>query len=105
MKIENINVEGYEYETYNENGNKVIKIGSADYYITGKQVYNITYDCIMYKDQIDSMDFFYYNVIPHGWETSIAKASVTVNMQKEFDGEKVWAYKARMDIVTQRNLK
>ncbi len=93
MKIENINVEGYEYETYNENGNKVIKIGSADYYITGKQVYNITYDCIMYEDQIDSMDFFYYNVIPHGWETSIAKASVTVNMQKEFDGEKVWAYK------------
>jgi len=93
MKIKNINVEGYEYETYNENGNKVIKIGSADSYITGKQVYRITYDCIMYEDKIDSMDFFYYNVIPHGWETSIDKVSVTVTMPKDFDGEKVWAYK------------
>ena len=93
MKIKNINVENYEYETYTENGNMVIRIGSPDYYITGPQVYKITYDCIMYEDRIDSMDFFYYNVIPQGWETSIDKASVTVTMPKEFDAGSVWVYR------------
>ena len=74
MKISDVKVAGYDYETDVENGNLVIKIGSPDYFINGPQVYQITYTCTLYEDAIESKDFFYYNVIPQGWETSIADA-------------------------------
>ena len=92
MKISDVKVAGYDYETDVENGNLVIKIGSPDYFINGPQVYQITYTCTLYEDAIESKDFFYYNVIPQGWETSIADASVTIRFPKDFDSEKVWVY-------------
>lgn len=92
MKIENVFVEGYEYEVDTENGNLVIRIGSADTLISGPQVYRITYDCILYEDLLDTMDFFYYNVIPQGWETAIPYAQAEVHMPEAFDAEKVFVY-------------
>ena len=80
MKVKDAFVSGYEYETYTDSGNLVLRIGSADYYINGPQSYVITYNCVFYEDEIESKDFIYYNVIPQGWETEIARAQVTVNM-------------------------
>lgn len=92
MKIKDIDVEGYEYETYTENGNCVIKIGSGNYTISGPQEYVITYTCVLYDDGMPEMDFFYYNVIPQGWETSIPTATVTINMPKEINPQHCYVY-------------
>lgn len=92
MKIQNVSVEGYEYHVDTENGNLVIRIGCADTLIRGPQVYRISYDCILYEDLLDTMDFFYYNVIPQGWETAIPRAQAEVHMPEAPDAGSVFVY-------------
>ena len=40
-RVGGIDVPGYDYETYSESGNKVIKIGSGRYVLTGEEPYDI----------------------------------------------------------------
>jgi uncharacterized membrane protein YgcG len=88
MKVENISVEGYEYQVYQENGNAVIQIGSPDYLVEGNQSYIITYRVRLYDDGISGYDSLYYNVIPNGWGTTIAASKIIIQMPKEFDSSK-----------------
>ena len=81
IKITDIDVENETYETYSENGNKVIQIGDADYTVSGNKTYKISYTVKNRDDGNDEYDEFYYNVLPHGWQTSIDKAFVTVNFE------------------------
>ncbi len=85
MKVENVSVEGYEYQVYEENGNVVIQIGSPNYLVEGDQNYVISYRVRLYDDGIDGYDSLYYNVIPNGWGTSIEASTIIINMPKEFD--------------------
>ncbi len=96
MKVSDIRLEeGSGIETYEENGNAVIKLGSSYETFTGTKIFRISYNCMLYSDEFDDMDLLYANLIPHGWETGIGSANVTVNMPKEFDGAAVSMYKGQ----------
>src|SRR5665648_1255161 len=88
MKVESVNVEGFEYQVYEENCNVVIQIGSPDSLVEGNQSYVITYNVRLYDDGIAGYDSFYYNAVPNDWGTSIAVSTITINMPKEFDPSK-----------------
>ena len=84
-KIKNVKCEGEEISTDTGYGQLMIRIGSADKLIRGAHKYKLEYDIVMYKDGIDYLDQFYWNVIPTYWETDIDFAGFTVNMPKAFD--------------------
>ena len=85
MKIKDVRVSGYEYSTYSEDGNRVIRIGSEDETVTGRQRYKINYRMEVYDDRNTDKDFLYIDLIPTGWETPIAEADITVKMPKRID--------------------
>lgn len=89
MKISDVQVEGYNFNTYKENGNLVIQIGSGDIYVEGPQEYRITYRCALYDDKNDAFDSLYWNILPNEWPTPIESSSMTVHMPKEFDPDMV----------------
>ena len=88
MKVDQVRVEGYELNTYTENGNLVMQIGSPDYYVDGSQTYVISYRVRLFDDGISQYDSLYYNVLPFGWGTSIDSAEIRIQMPKEFDQNK-----------------
>lgn len=93
MKVTDIRVaDGQAYETYQESGNAVIKIGSAYETFVGTKTYTIRYTCTLYGDPFDDMDIFFANVIPHYWATDIKAANVSVQMPKAFDQAAAWMY-------------
>lgn len=88
-KIKDISVEGYDFTTSNQSGNKVIIIGNENEYLTGTHTYVIKYTCIVNDDRIDKFDYFYWNFFPLDWETPINNGTVTVTMPKEFDAQRL----------------
>lgn len=88
-RISNIRVPDYEYETYTQNGNNVIKIGSGSYTLTGDNEYRVYYTLSMYDDENAEKDMMLINVIPTGWETDIAYAHGVVTLPKDTDLSKV----------------
>lgn len=84
-RITDIRVPGYEYETYSQNGNIVVKIGSGSYSLTGRNAYEIGYRISMYDDENTEKDMLLLNLIPTGWQTDIAKVSGKVTLPKETD--------------------
>ena len=91
-RISNIRVPGYEYETYTQNGNNVIKIGSGSFTLTGDNEYRVYYTLSMYDDENSEKDMMLINVIPTGWETDIAYAHGVVTLPKETDLSKVQVF-------------
>lgn len=83
--IENVDVPGYAFETYDENNNLCIKIGQADKNIFGRHKYEISYDFKIGQDGDQTQDLLYFNFLPSNWQSDIARASLTVNMPKSFD--------------------
>lgn len=83
MTIKRADADGWEYTTYTEDNNYVIRVGSEDETVTGQQRYTITYDVVIYEDRDPERDFFYFDVIPTDWETAIDKAYVTVKLPKK----------------------
>jgi hypothetical protein len=71
---------GYRFETFVENGNRVIQIGSGDYTITGRQIYVIQYKVRFYEDEWTEYDSIYYDFIPHDWTTPIESSSVQITL-------------------------
>jgi len=89
MKVDQVGVEGFDLQTYQENGNLVLQIGSGDYTVSGDQRYVVSYRVRLYDDGIDGYDSLYYNVIPFGWGTGIGSSTIQISMPKEFDTSKV----------------
>ncbi|MDD3186463.1 MAG: DUF2207 domain-containing protein [Anaerostipes sp.] len=94
-KIKNLEVQDFEYETENENGNKIVKIGDEDTRVSGKQTYRLSYKYKMYDDGVKDYDQFYLNVIPTGWETEIEKADVVIQMPKSFNKDKIEVFSGK----------
>ncbi len=90
--VKNIDVPGYDYDTYRENGNIVIQIGSGSYTLTGTNDYTIKYKISMYDDENTDMDMLLINVIPTGWQTDITEASGTITLPKAADLDKLEVY-------------
>ena len=92
MNVDNIHVEGYNYEYYTEDYNMVIQIGDGSVYVNGPQKYNISYDMTIYEDRDEKRDFFYLDVIPTGWETPIESAKVNIKFPKKIDKKDLEVY-------------
>ena len=98
IRIKGMDVEGYNYDTYTDNDNYVVQIGDADQYVYGKQRYEISYQVVIYEDEIKDFDYFYYNVIPmdsgngSGWDTAIDSSTISITMPKKFDKDALEVY-------------
>ena len=87
-KISDVKVND-EYNVSNENGNTVIKIGSADDYVSGIKEYVISYTYSLNKDTLKDADEFYFNIIGTEWDTSISGVAFNIKMPKNFDENKL----------------
>ncbi len=83
-KISNISVND-SYTTSNENGYKVLKIGSSDQTVSGEKTYTIKYNYNIGKDPLKDADELYFNLIGDEWDTSIENVTFTITMPKAFD--------------------
>lgn len=84
-RITNISVEDWKYTITSEDGKKIIKIGDANKFVSGTQIYSIAYEWDPGIDKITSMDDVYYNLIGVDWDTGIQGAHFTITMPKDFD--------------------
>ena len=85
-KVKDINVNN-EFEHYNENDNKFIKIGNDDTYLTGHYSYTINY---LYDYISDEYNEVYFNLIGNEWDTSISNITFSIKMPKDFDKSKLY---------------
>ncbi|HML36859.1 MAG TPA: DUF2207 domain-containing protein [Bacillota bacterium] len=85
MKISNVKVEGYNFDTYTENGNLVIRIGSEDLYVNGPQEYRISYRCTLYDDENEAFDSLYWNILSNGWPTPVESSRMIIHMPKKLN--------------------
>lgn len=95
IKITGISAGNDPYIIETENGNKVIRIGDEDEYVSGKKTYHISYDVQLYDDGVDQYDSLYYNFLPDSWETPVGSAGITVRMPKAFDESHLNVYYGR----------
>lgn len=87
-KISDIKVSD-NYSLSTENGYKVIKIGDANYTLTGQKNYEISYLYNLGRDTGKEYDELYFNLIGDEWDTSISNITFTITMPKEFDSSKL----------------
>lgn len=87
-KVTNVSVDD-NYTTGIDGTDYVIKIGSADKYVTGEQSYTIKYNYNIGEDTLQGADELYLNLIGNEWDTTISGMSFSVKMPKEFDAGKV----------------
>ena len=87
--IRNVEVSDPVANTFRENGNYVMQIGSADEWIIGAHYYTISYSYVLGRDTVDGLDELYYNLIGTGWDTYIDSVKFTITMPKEFDESKL----------------
>ncbi len=92
MKVDEVYVDGWNYEAYTEDGNMVVQIGDADETVIGPQVYKMSYEMIVHDDRDESRDFFYVDVIPTDWETPIEASSIIIKFPKDIDAENIKIY-------------
>ena len=92
QKISGIKVPEYDYESYNQSGYQVIKIGSGNYTLTGENPYDIFYRISMYEDENEEMDMLLLNLVPTDWETDIESSRCVINLPKEADLSKARIY-------------
>lgn len=88
VQISNISV-NTNYETYKDDDNLIIKIGSQDVNVIEKQNYVIKYNYSIGEDSIREYDEFYYNIVGSEWDTNITNISFNIKMPKKFDYNKV----------------
>ena len=81
-RIKDISVKNQDYEIYDEDSNRVIKIGSSGTALTGKHTYVIRYTIQCIADQDSSADYMYLDVLPTGWDTLMEHAKVTLTLPK-----------------------
>ena len=88
-KITDIQISGDKFTTYNESGNKVVKIGDPNRTLTGAKSYTICYSYNIGKDTGKNYDELYFNLIGNEWDTTISNISFTITMPKSFDKSKL----------------
>ncbi len=103
-QITNLSVNN-EYSTSREEGNYVIKIGSANKTFTGEQTYIIKYTYNLGKDTGKGYDELYYNIIGNEWDTVIGNVSFDITMPKDFDSSKLGFTRGLKGSVNSTNIK
>lgn len=79
--IENLRVvNGWDYSVSSEGSYKVIKIGSADKYVNGDQLYVIRYRVLNAINFFKNSSELYFNVIGDKWNTTIDSVNFSVHL-------------------------
>lgn len=73
----------WPYQTSTQGIYYRIKIGDANKYVTGQQVYNIKYEVKGAINYFTDHDELYWNVTGTGWTVPILKAQATVHLPQE----------------------
>lgn len=76
------NNSAYNYSTYQENDNQVLKIGNGDKYVHGEKVYKITYSMRNVINFQDS-DEFYWDINGDQWAQSIGQVTARLHIPKD----------------------
>ena len=87
--IKDVEVSEFVADTYWENNNYVLQIGSAYSTVIGAHDYTISYTYVMGRDIAEGFDELYYNLIGTDWSAYIQSVTFTINMPKEFDESKL----------------
>lgn len=73
-------------------GSVHIQIGDPDETVIGDQRYTIAYRVHTKDLGLDGTQMLYWNLIGNGFDTEVMKMSYTIDMPKEFDGDRISAY-------------
>lgn len=76
--ITDIEVSGYQFETYKENGYEHVKIGSPNKKVSGSQRYEIHYKVYNAINFFDTHSEIYWNAVGGEWNTQIENATFTL---------------------------
>jgi len=87
-KVENVEVDS-TFELSSESGDRILKIGDADFTLTGPKDYTIRYTYGLGRDPLKDRDEFYFNIIGQNWDTAIGNITFSIVMPKEFDQSKL----------------
>lgn len=87
-KIYNIKVDE-QFTVYDENKDKIIKIGDPEQTITGSKEYNFSYKYEIGADYSKAFDELYYNFIGTERDTSINHVNFKITMPQSFDATKL----------------
>ena len=69
-------------ETYEEDGNYVLQMGSGSSYIFGEHEFRYGYKITFRDDRDTSGDYMYIDVLPTDWRTPIGSSEITIHMPK-----------------------
>jgi uncharacterized membrane protein len=81
--IEDLKVDGYSSSTSKENSNLLIKIGDADKYVNGTQIYKIHYRVFNPIIFFDDHSEFQWNVLGNMWDTEIGSFTFTIDLPSQ----------------------
>ena len=89
--IQDISVDGFEYDTeYDvENGQLLVRIGSADQLVEGALSYPMSYRVVVFEDRNKELDQLYWNLIPTGTMAPTEHGSFRIEMPEEIDPDSV----------------
>lgn len=82
IKIYDIKVPGYEFKSNHEGNNRMIRIGSPDFYVNGRQTYVITYKVKKAFLFFDEHTEFYWNLTGNDWRTTMDKVYFTIELDQ-----------------------
>ena len=94
-QISDFDVAGRHYETsiYHDESDKAsyieAKIGDADTYMSGEQVFEISYMCDIGNDGYDTFDEFNRSIVNADWGDTVKQATFTVELPKDFDDKAI----------------
>jgi uncharacterized membrane protein len=77
---ENIEVDGFKVSQSKENNNIVLKIGDADKYVDGRQVYTIRYRVLNPLNFFENDIQFYWDLIGVQWKTEIGSVNFQITL-------------------------
>lgn len=77
----------WQYSTYDSGDSLVVRIGDPDIYVSGRQVYKISYDQTdVTRHFEDTSDEFYWDINGVGWRAPIRSLSASLTIDQELAG-------------------
>lgn len=89
IEIEDVKVDKWMYDHYEEGDFYMVQIGDPDIFVKGPQSYKIQYTMSIYDDKNTSSDMLYIDVLPTDWETAIESTAINITMPKDIDSSKL----------------
>lgn len=86
LKVTKANGEPWNYTTYGENDNVVLKIGDADKFVQGEQTYIIHYTMRAVTLNLADRDEFYWDVNGDDWRQPFGSVTARVHFAEDISG-------------------